>query len=85
MKQILIRKTMLHGATSKLVRCDVLSENADGSFRCKCEGDAKPVEVKASEAISAEKVFGQVRTAPGAAVIQKAYPASPYALSNMKR
>ncbi len=85
MKQILVRRKSLHGNMNRLVKCQVLAENADGTLRCKCEGDRNPVEVKASEAIPAEQVFGAPNPRKGSAVMIKQYPQSQRALANYRR
>jgi hypothetical protein len=83
-KQILVRRKTLMGNMTRLVKCDVLGTNTDGTLRCKCEGSQKVEAVEASEAIPAEKVFGQVRPGQVTPVITRQHPTSVNALGNRR-
>ena len=76
MKEVLIRKQMLHGNVSNLTRAQVLSEK-DGVLRVKVEGERLPRDVKAAETIPADRVFD---TRDKVTVIAKSYPDSLYSL-----
>lgn len=85
MKQVLVRRKNLHGNINRLVRCDVLAENPDGTLRCKCDGERNPIEVKASETIAAQSVFGAPNPGRDSTLLTKQYPTSQRALGNYKR
>lgn len=83
MKQVMVRRKLLHGNMSKLVRCDVLAEYEDGSLRCMCDGERKPVEVKASQVVPVKQVFGTQNRNGVQTMLQKAYPTSINALGSI--
>lgn len=83
-KQIMVRKKLLHGNVTKLVRCDVLAET-NGVITCKCDGELTTREVKAADATPVQQVFGSQRVQPGTPMIPKQYPASLHTLANMRR
>jgi len=81
-RQVLVRRDQLSG-DAQMLRAEVLSEK-DGILRVMLPGARKPVEVKASETMNPEKVFG-TRDQRVASVLPKCYPSSPQALGNRYR
>jgi hypothetical protein len=81
MKTVLVRQKLLHGNGNRLLRCEILSQNADGTIRCKCDGERLPRNVEASAVIPAEKVFGSFRR--GDSIVNKQYSQSPWSLQNL--
>jgi hypothetical protein len=79
---VLVRQKLLSGG-NKLLRANVLSEH-DGMLRVLVEGQRIPVEVKASEVLDANQIFGkQVAGVRPANVLPKLYPGSVSALGNL--
>lgn len=76
-RNIMVRQKQLHGNINKLVRCEVVAQNDDGSLRCKCEGERNLRNVSAAEALP-DPSHGL----NGAQVVQKGFPTSPYTLFN---
>ena len=81
MKQVLVREKQLNG-DNRLRRGNVLSQQGD-VLRILLEGQKKPIDVKASETIPAESVFGSRKREQATSVIPKAYASSPSALMNL--
>lgn len=79
---VLIKQKMLSGNVTKLIRANVLSEK-DGMLRVMVEGQRKPIEVKASDTLPAEKVFGVAKVGQKpSSVLQRCYPSSINSLGN---
>jgi hypothetical protein len=84
MRTVLVRQKLLHGNGNRMLRCEILGQNDDGTFRCKCDGDpplSKPRNVAASEMIPVEKVYGSFRR--GDSIVNKSYSQSPWSLGNL--
>ena len=70
-KQVLIKRKLLNG-NNELIRCNVLSE-ANGIVRCQIEGQRGVKEVKASDTIPAQQIYGprnsqtQIQSSPSPA------------------
>jgi len=58
-KTVLIRRPMVRGNTSQMVRASVLSEQGD-TMRVVLEGQSKPVTVRASEVVATPGVNGRI-------------------------
>ena len=83
-KSVLIRQPMLHGNGNRLLKCEILGQNHDGTLRCKCEGDGPytPIRnVDAASVIKTEDVYGSFRH--GDNIIQKQHSQSPWSLGNL--
>lgn len=81
-KKVLVRQKQLHGNGNKMTPGNVLSEK-DGMLRVMIEGQRKPIEVRASDTIPANRVFVAQRNDQRQSILPKAYPTSINALGNL--
>ncbi len=80
-KQVMVRYRNLHGNSSTLKRCEVLSE-ANGKMRVKCSDERNPREVAASDTVPIQSVYGQANPGTNPSQVKKAYPESKHCLAN---
>lgn len=78
----MLRRPMIHGNTTRMVRATVLSES-DGMLRVVEQGSNKPINVKASETMDAPKTFGTRLAMQNGVVIQRSLPDNPNSLSRI--
>ena len=81
-RTVMLRRPMIHGNTTRMVRATVLSES-DGMLRVVEQGSNKPITVKASETMDAPKTFGTRLAMQSGVVIQRSLPDNPNSLSRI--